>query len=141
METDWDDDDHVWLYGLMHHDPLGAVQILESLNGGSTVSVYENGWGLSYCGALRIINGNIYAVRNVSGEGQLYVNGTYRSTIPFPAGVRPRGMVVSTRGTVFVAANDGQSVMVMMCRSPYTDWTDITYNHGTGEGVWSIDLL
>lgn len=141
VETDWDDDDHIWLYGRMFNDALSLVHIAESMNGGSTLSSYEDGWGGSYAGALRLMNGIVYAVRNVSGEAWLYTNGTYRSTIPFPAGVRPRGMVISTRGTVFVAANDGQGVMVMMSRSPYTTWTDITYNHGTTDGVWSIDLL
>ena len=141
VETDWDDDDHIWLYGHMFNDSLSLVHIAESVNGGSALSSYEDGWGGSYAGALRLMNGIVYAVRNVSGEAWLYTNGTYRSTIPFPAGVRPRGMVLSTRGTVFVAANDGQGVMVMMSRSPYTTWTDITYNHGVAEGVWSIDLL
>lgn len=141
VETDWDDDDHIWLYGSISHDTLGLIQIAESVNGGVTLFTYEDGWGLSYAAALRIINGNIFVVRNVSGEGQLYINGTLRGTIPFPAGVRPRGMVVSTIGTVFVAANDGQSIMVLMARSPYTSWTNLTYNHGTVAGVWSIDLL
>lgn len=141
VEPDWDDDNHIWLYGSISHAGLGMVQIAESLDGGVSLATYEDTWGLSYAAALRIINGNIYAVRNVSGEAWLYVNGTLRGIIPFPAGVRPRGMVVSTRGTVFVAANDGQAIMVLMSRSPYTTWTDITYNHGTTDGVWSIDLL
>ena len=141
VETDWGDDDSIMVYGRMVMTGLGTSHIAESFNGGGSFSQYESGWGSSYCGALRIINGNVFALRNVDGEARLYVNGLYRSTIPFPAGVRPRGVVLSAGGTVFAAADTGQSVMVMMCRSPYASWADITYNHGTDAGIWAIDIL
>lgn len=141
VESDWGDDDVLILYGNFTHPSIGISHLLISSDAGVNFSPYQTGWGGSVAGAVRVMNNNIYAIRNVDGEAKLYINNTLKSTIPFPAGVNPRGMVVSTRGTVFVAADDGQSLMVYMTRSPYTSWTNITYNHGTGNGVNAIDLL
>ncbi len=147
VETFFGDDDSLMLYGRFVHDTLGSVHILHSDDGGATFTAIVDTWGSDRCSALRISSGGyIRAIRSDSSSAKIYTFTmgnvpTYRSTLPFPAGVRLRALAVSTRGVAFAAANVAQAMMVVSSKSPFSLWTDITYDHATDEEVNSVVVL
>jgi hypothetical protein len=141
------DDAFVWLYGRFQPTSVGQSQIIYSADSGASLVVFESGWDSAYCGSLVDDFGLVYAAYCVPGQTKLYV-GNYnesldlKSTMTFSSETNPFGLVYNwLDDSVYAASASGGSIMVVKANSPFTVWTDITYNHGTSAGINAIVAL
>lgn len=146
VEVYFGSDSDIVIYGRLTVAEIVAHAMYSS-NGGASFEVLISTWGSDRCSALRVSSGgDIRAIRSSSDEARLYTLRvgspvTYRSTLPFPAGVNLRALAVSAKGVAYAAADTPNDLMVVMSRPPFASWKDITYDHPTDEGVNSVVIL
>jgi hypothetical protein len=143
-------DDAVYVFGRMN-DPqsLGnPAHVIRTINGGTSFTLIENGWGFDYCGAYRIgLDGVSFAIRNQANKATLYKDNAdsnllVKVTLPFDAPVSPHGMYINlVLNDLYIGSWQADSVMVVKLGSPYLTWTDLTFNHDSTEGIESVLLL
>lgn len=149
---EWGSDDWVVIYGRMNNPfSLGdPAYVIESLVGGATADLIQpdDTWTDGYCGALWVeTDGLMYAIRNANGQAKLYygnfvINLNLMSTLPFSAGVNPHAIKVDPFDLAVYAAPDTPSAIMVVKSFPlYSNWIDMTYDHGTTGDVRSLELL
>lgn len=139
------EDEFCYFYGRMN-DPasLGTCHIIYTDDLAQTYYLLENGFGSGYCGAFIDDFGAIYAIRNAGNQAKLYtgdIDGSLSvvSTIPIPSFVNPSGLAYSfIDDAMYAGAGRANSIMVMRSNYPFTEWTDITYNHSTASGIKAV---
>lgn len=144
----WEGDDIVYVYGRMNAPQALAnpSHIIKSVDAALTFSAVETGWGSNYAGALLAdFDSTIFAIRNTGSGAKLYTGTSslsLKSSLSFPAGVNPRAFVYHwLSGTLYCAADSGQSTMVILSQPPYLNFVDITYSHPTSNGIKALSVL
>lgn len=145
----WGDDSWVVVFGRLNNpDGLGTPQhIIETVDHAANFTSLEARWGTDQCGAVVVeADGLVTAIRNRGTSSKLYRGllppFDLMSTLTFPAGVNTQALDVDVfSGAVYACANIGNSVMVLKSLPPYLDWENMTYDHGTSDGINAILLL
>ena len=112
-----------------------------------SVVSYEAGWDSAYCGSLVDDFGTVYACRVAGSSTKLYTGDwqdslSLKSTLTFQTAINPFGLVFSwLDNSVYAAAAASNSYMVIRANSPFTAWTDVTYNHSTAAGINALVAL
>ncbi len=146
------DDDWIVVYGeLVDPYSLGTpTKIIESTDGGVTalLVLLAANWNGGRCDALWMEpDGTIYAIRDVDLESELYVGPvadflSFMTRLGFPGSVNPHAIKVDPFDlSVYLGAEEGQSVMVIKSFPPYFTWTDMTFDHDTTSAINSLELL
>ena len=141
------DDLFCWFYGRFNPAGLGESHIIYTADSGLSLVAFEQGWGSAYCGSLIDDFGLVFGARCAGSQTKLYTGQwnsslELKSTLLFSAAINPFSMVYNfLDDSVYAAAAAGNSKMVIKANSPFTSWTDITYNHSTAAGVKAIVAL
>lgn len=141
------DDAFFYLYGRFAPSSVGLSQIIYSADSGVTLTVLEASWGSAYCGSLIDDFGLVFAARCAGAQAKLYTGQwdsslELKSTMLFSAAINPFSMVYNFYDdSLYAAAAAGGSIMVIKANSPFTAWSDITYDHSTAAGINAIVAL
>jgi hypothetical protein len=136
-------DDAFVVYGRMNNPiGLGETHSMASGDRGESFIIMDTDWGNDHAGAaIQDDYGFVYFVRNRSGQSpQLYntiagAPSTVLSTIPANGYINPGGLAIDWDFNVIVLSGEGQAKMVQITWLPYTEWLDLTGNHGTNDGT------
>lgn len=142
----WGTDFDCYIYGRMDSPAgfSGIHHIINTIDGAVSFTANETSWGANHCGALvdDPYGSSYLAIRNIPNQSRLYQGTTMKSTLTFPSQVNSQAMAVDFwDGTVYVAAKTPNAIMILKSSPPYVTWANITYNHGTVDGVKSLKLL
>jgi len=137
-----------WYYGLMdsYNDPGQEVYFWYYNGSTFSTTITYGAWGTSRLAGLRLYGGKMHAIRDTGAVIQLYIESTgqvlvYQSDGNI-AGINDVVMDMDYRdGTVVVAADVAGSIIVTLCASPYSSWSDITLSHLNDRGVTGILVL
>lgn len=141
------DDAFFYLYGRFAPASVGLSQIIYSADSGVSLTVLEAGWGSAYCGSLIDDFGLVFAARCAGSQAKLYTGQwdaslELKSTMLFSAAINPFSMVYNFYDdSLYAAAAASGSIMVIKANSPFTSWSDITYDHSTAAGINAIVAL
>ena len=148
--ADFSGEDSVTVFGNMD-DPYSLgdpAHIIYSDDAGVTASLVENDWSVDHCGALLVTTaGIVIAIRNRGGQAKLYMDNNdfnllLKVTLPFDNNVQPHGLAYDyTNNTIYICSGYGDAFMIIIVNPPYVSTKNITYNHGTTEGVNAVAIL
>ena len=139
-------DGYLYLFGnFTNPDTSSVAHILRTNDLGVTLEIVENSWGTDSCSGFVKGSSRMVAARSIVGGTEIY-SGTHSlvkvSTLPFIGHIDKRSMKIQyTDNRVVIGANTGQSVMILQAFPPYTRWSNITLNHGTANGINSLDII
>lgn len=140
----------VYVYGRMNNpDGLGnPAHIIRTLDGGGSFELIEGGWGADWCGSYHLtLAGKSFAARSNASISKLYADNSDNNLLlkvstTFTAPVNPHGMLVyGVFDYVYLCSGAADPDMVLLCKSPYLTFSDLTYNHDNTEGIKSIVRL
>lgn len=139
-------DGALYVYGRMSAPAgLGGLQHVISSLDGFTFSSEINNWGTDRAGSMVADGDDILALRILGGGTVKIYNiatGVISTLLFDNQGVNPHGTAIDEfQGILYVAADTGGSVMILRSVFPYTAWVDITFAHGTVDGVNAIEIL
>jgi len=124
---------------------LAGIQHIISSQDGLNFGSEINNWGNDRAGSMVADGDEILALRVLgAGTVKLYrLGASVVSTLLFSnQGVNPHGTAIDEfQGILYVAADTGGSIMILRSVFPYTEWNDITFAHGTADGVNAIEIL
>lgn len=135
------DEDTVVIYGAFTDGTPQAVTQYSSLGASSSILISGATAGRNgYCGSYveSILGDRLAMICGISTK--LYVNESPRGVLPDVVDINPHNLK-TTAFTAFVASGEANSKMVWRAPSPYNTWGNITSNHGTGEGVWALEII
>lgn len=133
-----------YVYGRML-DPVGFVgtyHLLRTGNSGGSFTVVPTGWATNDSAGAAIItqSGEIFAIRNIIDGGTELYRGNFDgvslvSSTPANT-VAPKGMAIRVYdGFLYAGEWTPGPSQVYAASPPYNQWSDITFDHDTTEGV------
>lgn len=145
------DVDNVMVGGRMNN-PAGLgnpVHLIASNDAGATFTLMSNDLGNDhFSAAVESAFGLFYIVRNrVDGQPpQLYdavpgAGAGIASTIPVEGIVNPGNITTDFDYSIIVLAGDPSAKMVVISAPPFTDWLDVTLNHGVTKSGTAVEVL
>jgi hypothetical protein len=145
------EEDNVLVGGRMNN-PAGLgnpVHLMASDDAGATFVLMNDDLGDDhFCAAIEDAFGLIYIVKNrADGQPpQLYdtvagAPASVVSTIPIEGQVNPGNITTDFDYSVIILAGDPSAKMVVISAPPFTDWLDVTLNHGITKSGTAVEVL